>query len=60
MNFLENAHLLMQNEAESVCWQRSQVTLFTAHVSINQDCKESDVIISDDLNLTKNAAYTFM
>ena len=60
VNFLENAHLLMQNETQSTCWQHSQATLFTAHVSINQDCKESAVIISDDLNQTKNAAYTFM
>ena len=38
----------------------SQATLFTAHAWINQDCKESIVIISDDLNHTKNAVYTFM
>ena len=50
----------MQNETQSACWQHSQATLFTAHVSINQDCEESAVIISDDLNQTKNAAYTFM
>ena len=34
--------------------------LFAAHAWINQDCKESIVIISDDLNHTKNAVYTFM
>ena len=38
----------------------SQATLCTAHAWINQDCKESIVIISDDLNHTKNAVYTFM
>ena len=38
----------------------SQATLCTAHAWINQDCKESIVIISDNPNHTKNTVYTFM
>ena len=60
VDFSENASLLMQNEIQSAHWNHSQATLFTAHVWINQDCKEGIVIISDDLNHTKNAVYTFM
>ena len=62
VDFSENASLflLMQNKIQSAHWNHSQATLFTAHVWINQDCNESIVIISDDLNHTKNAVHTFM
>ena len=50
----------MENEIQSAHWNHSQATLFTAHAWINQDCKESIVIISDDLNHTKNTVYTSM
>ena len=56
----ENASLLMQNEIQSTHWNHNQTTLFTTHVWINQDCMESIVIISDDLNHTKTVVYTFM
>ena len=60
VDFSENASLLMQNEIQSIHWNHSQATLCTAHAWINQDCKGSIVIISDDLNHTKHAIYTFM
>ena len=62
VDFSENASLflLMQNKIQSAHWNHSQATLFTAHAWINQDCNESIVIISDDLNHTKNAVHTFM
>ena len=60
LDFSENASLLMQNEIQSAHWNHSQATLFTAHAWMNQDCKESIVIISDDLNHTNSAVHTFM
>ena len=60
VDFSEHTSLLMQNEIQSAHWNYSQAILFTAHAWINQDCKESIVIISDDLNHTKNAVYTFI
>ena len=60
VDFSENVSLLMQNKIQSAHWNHSQATLFTAHAWINQDCNESIVIISDDLNHTKNAVHTFM
>ena len=62
VDFSENASLflLMQNKIQSAHWNHSQATLFTAHAWINQDCNKSIVIISDDLNHTKNTVHTFM
>ena len=41
-------------------WNHSQATLFEAHAWMNQDSKESTVIISDDLNHTKHTVCIFM
>ena len=53
VDFSENVSLLMQIKIQSAHWNHSQATLFTAHAWINQDCNESIVIISDDLNHTR-------
>ena len=60
VDFSENATLLEQNEVQSSHWTHKQVTIFTAHAWIKKHVKESFAIISDYLNHTKDAVYTFM
>ena len=60
VDFSENATLACQNEIQSAHWQHPQATLFTAHAWINTEERESIVIVSDDLEHTKLAIYTFM
>ena len=60
VDFSENATLLQQDEIQSAHLIHKQVTIFTAHAWINQGVKESFVIVSDNLNHTKEAVYTFM
>ena len=60
VDFSENATLACQNEIQSVHWQHSQATIFTAHAWINTQERESIVVISDDLEHTKLAIYTFI
>ena len=60
LDFSENASLLQQNETRAVHWTHQQITIFTAHAWIGEGVKESFVIMSDSLNHTKEAVYTFM
>ena len=50
----------MQNEIQSAHWNHDQVTIFAAHAWIEKSHKESFAIISDCLNHTKEAVYTFV
>jgi hypothetical protein len=58
--------MVMQNEVQSAHWGHDQATLFTAHAwiitSANREdsIHESIVIISDCLEHTKFAVYSFM
>ena len=58
--FSENVTIIHQDEIQSAHWSHQQVTIFTAHAWINKDVKESLAIISNNLNHTKEAVYTFM
>ena len=60
LDFSENASLIDQNEIQSAHWNHNEVTLFTGHAWINSECKKSFVIISNDLNHTKEAVYAFV
>ena len=60
VDFSENATLACQNEIQSAHWQHSQATLFTAHAWVDTGKEESTVIVSDDLDHTKLAVYTFV
>ena len=60
VDFSENATLLQQDEIQSAHWTHKQVTIFTAHTWIDKHVKESFAIVSDNLNHTKEAVYTFM
>ena len=60
VDFSENVSIVNQNEIQSSHWSRQQITIFTSHVWVNQNVKESFAIISDNLNHTKEAVYTFM
>ena len=60
IDFSENASLLQQNEIQSACWIHKEVTVFTAHAWIGEGVNNSFVIVSDSLNHTKEAIYTFM
>ena len=57
----KNGALVQQDEIQSAHWTHTQVTIFTAHACINQGVlEESFTIVSDNLNHTKEAVYTFM
>ena len=60
VDFSENVSIVNQNEIQSSHWSHQQITIFTSHVWVNQNVKESFAIISDNLNHTKEAVYTFM
>ena len=60
VDFAENATIIHQDEIQSAHWSHQQVTIFTARAWINKDVKESFAIISNNLNHTKEAVYTFM
>ena len=49
-----------ENAIQSAHWNHNQVTIVTAHAWIYESHKESFAIISDCLNHTKEAVYTFM
>ena len=55
VDFSENASVVNQNEIQLA---HHQVTI--GHVWVNQNVKESFVIVSDNLDHTKEAVYTFM
>ena len=44
VDFSENASIVNQNEIQSAHWSHQQVTIFTDHVWVNQNVKESFVI----------------
>ena len=52
--------LYIKMKLQSAHWSHQQVTIFTSHAWINKDVKESFAIISNNLNHTKEAVYTFM
>ena len=60
VDFSENASLLQQNKIQSAHWTHKQVTIFTVHAWIGEGVNDSFVIVSDNLNHTKEAVYTFM
>jgi hypothetical protein len=60
VDFSENATLIEQDEFQSAHWTHKQVTIFTAHAWLDINAKESFAIVSDNLNHTKEAVYTFM
>ena len=59
VDFSENASIVDQNEIHSAHWSHQQVTVFTGNVWIDNNKKESYAIISDNLEHTKEAVYTF-
>ena len=59
-NFSENISLIHQNEIQSAHWSHQQVTVFTGHVRVDNNEKESYSIISDNLEHTKEVVYSFM
>ena len=56
----ENAYTVNQNEIQSAHWSHQHVTIFTSHVWVNQNVEDSFAIVSDNLDHTKEAVYTFM
>ena len=58
--FSKNATIASQREIQSAHWSHGQATIFTAHSWIDTDSRESITIISDDLNHSKQSAYTYM
>ena len=60
VDFSENATITSQREIQSAHWNHVQATLFTAHAWIGTDSTESILILSDDLNHTKQCVYTYM
>ena len=60
VDFSENATIAAQKEIQSAHWHHAQATIFTAHAWINNDTHFSMVVISDDLNHTKNSIFVFM
>ena len=53
VDFSENATIIHQDEIQSAHWSHQQVTIFTAHVWIDKNVKESFAVISDNLIHTK-------
>ena len=60
VDFSENASIVNQNEIQSAHWYHQQVVIFTGHIRVNQNVKDSFAIVSDYLDHTKEAVYTFM
>lgn len=60
VDFSENASISHENKIQSAHWSHQQVTVFTSHVWVDNNEKESYAIIFDNLEHTKVAAYTFM
>ena len=60
VDFSENATIASQREIQSAHWSHSQATIFTAHIWVKDKSKESIVIVSDDLDHSKQSIYTYM
>ena len=60
VDFSENATIASQREIQSAHWSHAQATIFTAHTWIDTDSEESIVIVSDDLNHSKQSVYVYM
>ena len=60
VDFSENATIASQREIQSAHWSHAQATIFTAHAWIDSDSSESMVLVSDDLNHSKQSVYVFM
>ena len=60
VDFSENATIASQREIQSAHWSHAQATIFTAHAWIGTDSTESFVLVSDDLNHSKQSVYTYM
>ena len=64
VDFSENATIASQREIQSAHWNHSQATIFTAHIWIDTKSdtksKEGIVIVSDDLDHSKQSVYTYM
>ena len=60
VDFSENAAIVEQDEVQSAHWSHAQATLFTAKAWVNTEVKEPYVIISDNLDHTKVAVFTYM
>ena len=60
VDFSENATIASQREIQSAHWSHTHATIFTAHAWIDTDSRESIMIISDDLNHSKQSVYTYM
>ena len=60
VDYSENATIVAQREIQSAHWCHSQATLFTVHAWLSGVDGESMVIISDDLNHTKQSVYVCM
>lgn len=56
----ENATIATQREIQSAHWCHSQATLFTVYAWVSSSVGESMVIVSDDLNHTKQSVYVCM
>lgn len=60
VDYPENTTIASQREIQSAHWRHAQVTTFTAHAWIDSDSNESMVLVSDDLNHSKQSVYVFM
>ena len=60
VDFSENASISHENKIQSAHWSHQQVTVFTSHVWVDNNEKESYAIIFDNLEHTEVAVYTFM
>ena len=56
----ENATTTSQKEIQLAHWSHAQATIITAHACTDTDSSESIMLISDDLNHSKQSVYTFM
>ena len=55
VDFFENATIASQREIQSAHWSHSQATIFTAHIWVKDKSKESIVIVSDNLDHSKQS-----
>ncbi|XP_065058999.1 uncharacterized protein LOC135686653 [Rhopilema esculentum] len=60
VDFSENALLRDQDEPQSAHWTHNQAGLFTAYFWRTQVSGESHIIVTDDVNHTKDQVWTFI
>ena len=58
--FSKNATIASKREIQLAHWSHTQATIFTVHAWIDSDSREIIMIVSDDLNQSKQSVYTYI